>query len=171
MVDFIIEFTLKDGQGVEDTPQWNIYTDESSNKQVGGAGMVLISPKEDRIECFIQLEFHTTNNEAEYEALIAGLDLTRAAGAENMVIHCDSQVITSQVNGNYECKSERMNKYLNEVKGRIDYLQIKFVQIPREENECVDRLAKATSTECMLVPNQVLSFIKTSSLIDNGTDV
>ena len=122
--------------------------------------MVLISPEEDRVECMIRLEFHTTNNEAEYEALIAGLDLAKAVGAENMVIHCDSQVITSQVNNSYECKSERMKKYLDEVKGRIGCLQIKFFQISREENEYA-----------MLVPNQVLSFVQTSSLIDNGTDV
>ena len=57
--------------------------------------MVLISPEEDKIECMIRLEFHTINNEAKYEALIAGLDLARAVGAENMVIHCDSQIITS----------------------------------------------------------------------------
>ena len=47
----------------------------------------------------VRLEFHTTNNEAEYEALIAILDLARAARVENMIIHCDSQVVTSQVNG------------------------------------------------------------------------
>ena len=41
--------------------------------------MVFISPMEDMIECMIQLKFHTTNNEVEYEALIVGLDLARAA--------------------------------------------------------------------------------------------
>ena len=58
----------------------------------------------------IRLEFSTTNNEVEYEALIAGLDLARAARTENMTIHYDSQVITSQVNDSYECKNERMKK-------------------------------------------------------------
>ena len=58
-----------------------------------------------------------TNNEAKYEALVAGLDLARAVGAENMVVYCDSQVVTSQVNGDYECKNGRMKKYLEEVKG------------------------------------------------------
>ena len=103
--------------------------------------------------------------------MIAGLDLARVARAENIIIHCDSQVVTSQVNGSYECRSERMKKYLDELNGQIGYLQIKFVQIPREENECADRLAKAASAERMLVPNKVLSFIQTSSLIDNGADV
>ena len=119
----------------------------------------------------IRLEFHTTNNKAEYEALIAGLDLARATGVENMIVHCDSQVVTSQVNGSYECKNERMKKYLDEVKSQISCLQIKFFQIPREENECPDRLTKTASAERMLVPKQVLSFIQTSSLIDNGAHV
>ena len=36
-----------------------------------------------------------TNNEVDYEALVAGLDLAKAAGAENVVLHCDSHVVTS----------------------------------------------------------------------------
>ena len=107
----------------------------------------------------IRLDFPTTNNEAEYEALVAGLDLAKAAGAKNMIIHCDSQVITSQVNGDYECRNERMKKYLEEVKSGTSGLEVKFVQIPREENECADRLAKAASAEFMNAPGQVLSFV------------
>ena len=57
------------------------------------------------------------------------------------------------------------------MKDQISGLQVKFVQISREENECADHLAKATSTEYMLVPNQVLSFVQTSSLIDEVTSV
>ena len=91
-----------------------------------------------------------TNNEAEYEALVVGLDLAKAACAENMVVHCDSQVITSQINSDYECRNERM-KYLGEVKNRIGNLEVRFVQIPKEENECADRLVKAASAEVMIV--------------------
>ena len=57
--------------------------------------MVIQTPEGDKIECMIRLDFLSTNNEAEYEALVAGLDLAKVAGAENMIIHCDSQVITS----------------------------------------------------------------------------
>ena len=57
--------------------------------------MVLHTPKGDKIECMIRLDFLTINNEAEYEALVAGLDLAKAIGAENIVIYCDSQVVTS----------------------------------------------------------------------------
>ena len=133
--------------------------------------MVLRTPKGDKIECMIRLDCPTTNNEAEYEALVAGLDLARAVGAKNMVVYYDSQIVTSQVNSDYECKNERMKKYLEEVKGGINGLQIKFVQIPREENECADRLTKAASAEYMLIPKQVLSFVQTSSLIDEVMSV
>ena len=68
-------------------------------------------------------------------------------------------MITSQINGDYECRNERMKKYLEEVKGRTGALEVKFVQIPREENECADRLAKVASTEFMNAPKQVLSFV------------
>ena len=129
--------------------------------------MVIQTPKGDKIECMIRLDFPTTNNEAEYEALVASLDLAKATGAENMIIHCDSQVITSHVNGDYECRNERMKKYLEEVKNKTSGLEVKFVQIPREENECADRLAKAASTEFMNASEQVLSFVQTSSLIDD----
>ena len=64
--------------------------DGSSNKQVGGAGIVLHTPEGDKIECMIRLDFPTTNNEAKYKALMAGLDLAKAARAENMVVYCDS---------------------------------------------------------------------------------
>ena len=91
--------------------------DGSSNKQAGGTGVVLHTLEEDKIECMIRLDFPTTNNEVEYETLVVGLDLAKVAGAKNMVVYCDSQVVTSRINGNYECKNERMKKYLEEVKG------------------------------------------------------
>ena len=67
--------------------------------------------------------------------MVIGLDLAKAAGAENVVVHCDSQVVTSQINGSYECKNERMKRYLEEVKSRINSLEVRFVQIPKGENE------------------------------------
>ena len=114
----------------------------------------------------VRLDFPATNNESEYEALIAGLDLAKAAGAARVVIYCDSQVITNQVNGDYECKGERMKKYLDQVKVRMDDLEAKMVQIPREEKERADRLAKAASAEHMVIPGNVLSFVQLSPLID-----
>ena len=133
--------------------------------------MVIQTPEGDKIECMIRMDFPTTNNEAEYEAMVAGLNLVKAAGAENMFVHYDSQVITSQINSDYECRNERMKKYLEEVKYRIDGFEVRIIQIPMEENECVNSLAKAAFTEFMIASEQVLSFIQITSLIDNGANV
>ena len=114
----------------------------------------------------VRLDILTTNNEAEYGTLTVGLDLARAAGAINMVMYCDSEVVTSQVNGYYDCKNERMKKYLKQVKNWVSDLRVKFVQISRKENENADRLAKVASAKYMFIPSLVLSFIQISPLID-----
>ena len=111
VADFIAKFINVEGPGAEKYPQWNIHTDGSFNRQVGGASIVLHSLEEDKIEFMVLLDFPTTNNEAEYETLVVGLDLVRVAGDARVVIHYDSQVIINQINGYYECKGERIKKY------------------------------------------------------------
>ena len=74
--------------------------------------------------------------------MVVGLDLAKGTGAKNMVVNCNSQVITSQINGDYECRNERMKKYLEEVKNRIGSLEVRFVQILMEENEWLTILQK-----------------------------
>ena len=95
------------------------------------------------------------------------MDLAKAIRVVNVVVYCDSQVVTSQVNGDYECKGERMKKYFEQVKTRVNGLQAKFVQIPREEIKHADRLAKAASVEHMFIPSKVLSFVQISPFINN----
>ena len=95
VADFIAEFTHDEDKGAEEPSQWSVHTDGSSNQQAGGADMVSLSPEGDVVECMIRLNFPTTNNEAKYKALVASLDLARAAGATSVVIYCDSQVITN----------------------------------------------------------------------------
>ena len=90
VADFIAEYTQSEDKGAEGHRLWSIHTDGSSNQHAGGAGVVIQTPEGDKIECMIRLDFPTTNNEAEYEALVAGLDFTKAAGVENMIMHCDS---------------------------------------------------------------------------------
>ena len=84
---------------------------------------------------YVHLDFPATNNESEYEALIARLDLAKTAGAARVVIYCDSQVITNQINGDYECKGERMERYLDQVRVRVEDLEAKIFQIPRGTSE------------------------------------
>ena len=159
-------FTNREDKGAHECLQWSIHTDGSSNRQANGASIVLLSPEGDKIECMVRNDFSTTNNEAEYKALVAGLDFAKATRAASVVIHCDSQVVTNQVNKDFKCKGERMKRYLEQVKRRVDDLQAKVVQIPRGENEQADHLAKAASVEHMTVPGNVLSFVQLSPLID-----
>ena len=61
--------------------------------------------------------------------------------------------MVGHINRDYEAKGERMKEYLSMVKSKMsEEFLVKFVQIPREENEQVDRLAKAASVECMDIP-------------------
>ena len=159
IADFIAEFTNEEDKGVYECPQWSIHIDGLSNKQVEGVGVVLLSPEGDKIKCVVRLNFPNINNEAKYETLMAGLDLAKTAGAISMVLYCDYQVVTNQVNGDYECKDKRMKKYLEQARRRVDKLKDKVIQIPREENEKADCLAKAASAEHMTALNNVLSFV------------
>jgi len=140
--------------------------DRSSNRQASRVGIVLHFLEGDEMECMVRLDFPTTNNEAKYEALVAGLDLAKTVGPISVVVYCDSQVVTSQVNGDYEYKFERIEKYLVQVRKWVGDFQAKFVQIPRDENEQADLLAKATSVEHMLISSKVLYFVQLSPLID-----
>ena len=92
LADFIAEFTTpEDANRQEDL--WTINIDGSSTQQGGGAGIVITSPENDVLKYGVQLKFSITNNEAEYEALLAGLRIARALGAEKIVLKSDSQLV------------------------------------------------------------------------------
>ena len=103
-------------------------------------------PKADTLKRKVRLHYQTTNNKAEYEALLKGLELAKSLGAESVLVQRDSQLVIGQVNGMYKAKEERMKKYLNKVRRLIKkFSEAHFVQIPREENMEVDILAKEVS--------------------------
>ena len=52
---------------------WEVYVDGASNQKGSGIGLVLIFPKKFNTEKSLRLDFSTTNNEAEYEALLIGM--------------------------------------------------------------------------------------------------
>ena len=92
LADFIAEFTTpEDANRQEDI--WTINTDGSSTQQGGEAGIVITSPEKEVLKYGVQLKFSITNNEAEYEALLAGLRIARAYGAKKIVLKSDSQLV------------------------------------------------------------------------------
>uniref|UniRef100_A0A2N9HA42 Integrase catalytic domain-containing protein n=1 Tax=Fagus sylvatica TaxID=28930 RepID=A0A2N9HA42_FAGSY len=78
-----------------------------------GTGVVIITPDETVIEQSIRLDFKTSNNETEYEAVLAGLNLAKTLGAKQLIVHCDSLLVASQINGEYMARDERMAAYLH----------------------------------------------------------
>ena len=112
----------------ERTMAWMIWMDRSSNQQARGVKVLLQSPEGDTIECAVRLQFSTTNNEVEYETVLSGLDLAKAARAMSTVIHYDSQVVVGHINDDYEAKGEWMREYLCIVKRKVSKgLLAKFV--------------------------------------------
>jgi ribonuclease HI len=132
---------------LEEGEAWTVNIDGSSTKEMSGAGVVLVSPEKDKFEYALQLRFRATNNEAEYEALLAGLKLSKSMGIENLTVKSDSQLIVGQVKGEYEAKEDRMKRYLTVVKNLLtQFKKVELLQIPREENEAADRLARLASS-------------------------
>ena len=94
LADFIVEFTLSHGDldGVDETKTWVIYVDGLSTLYAGGMGVILKSPKRDKLKYAARLQYQITNNEVEYEALVKGLELAKSLRAELVVVQGDSQL-------------------------------------------------------------------------------
>lgn len=83
----------------------------------------------------------TTNNQAEYRALIAGLKRALALGAKQVVIRSDSELMVRQLQGSYRVKNEDLKPLYLEVRrllARMESIQIS--SIPREQNKEADKL-------------------------------
>ncbi|KAI5317310.1 hypothetical protein L3X38_037017 [Prunus dulcis] len=74
-------------------PLWTLFVDGSSNAQGCGAGLVLVSPNKIALEYALCLKFQASNNEAEYEALLAGLRLAKEMDPKQIQIFSDSQLV------------------------------------------------------------------------------
>ena len=72
---------------------WKLYFDGSSSKEGSGVGVVLISPIEQVITLSYKLQFLTTNNTVEYEALILGIKEAKDLGVEQLVIFGDAELV------------------------------------------------------------------------------
>ena len=132
LADFIAEFTNKNDEQAETVenkaPRWTVHTDSSSTKNDGGVGIIIRSPEGDVIKRAICLQYTTTNNEAEYEALSAGLKAAKTLGATELNVHSDSQRVVGQVNGDYEAKEGRMLQYLNLVRHQMSkFHEVKLI--------------------------------------------
>ena len=125
--------------------RWIVYT------ACWSIGVVLQSPEGDKLKYKARLQYQTTNNEVEYEALLKGFELAKSVEANSILVLGDSQLVIGQVNWVCEAKEDRMKKYLKKVVRLVKkFKEADFIQIPREENVEADILAKeAFANEAM----------------------
>nr|GEZ82482.1 reverse transcriptase domain-containing protein [Tanacetum cinerariifolium] len=96
--------------------QWKLFMDGSSCVDRSDARLILTSPKGTKFTYALRFQFAASNNEAEYEALIAGLRIAAQIGLKNVHVSVDSKLVANQVLGTYIAKEENMIKYLENVK-------------------------------------------------------
>ena len=131
---------------------WKMYFDGASSKEGAGAGVVLISPLQEVLTFSYKLEFDTTNNIAEYEALLLGLRVAKDMKIQYLTVFGDSELVVQQVRERYQTKNIMMRNYRNEVWDFIEnfFTAFNIVFIPRDQNEHADSLAIAAS--CFKIP-------------------
>ena len=110
--------------------------DGSSTRQGSRISVLLISPREDRLQLSIRLIYRATNNEAEYEALIVGLQAARHIGAARVLIYSDSQLAAQQLSGNFKINNDRLKLYAEAFdKLKSQFQEVNIQKISRSENQ------------------------------------
>ena len=156
LVDFIVEFTPSNtlAQSTEttqlapDLPIWRLSVDGVANSQGSGAGLIMTSPDEINVEYTLRFGFQASNNEAEYEAVIAELNLTHSMEADQLEICSDSQLVVKHIEDSYEARGEKMILYLKKVRDLLKkFIRVQVRHVPRAKNTWADALAKLATTE------------------------
>ncbi|XP_024010270.1 uncharacterized protein LOC112085299 [Eutrema salsugineum] len=145
--DFLIELPTE--ATIEPTPDdvWTLYVDGSSSKHGSGIGIRLTSPTGEILKHSFRLNFHASNNKAEYEAQIAGLRLAQGINVRKIRAFFDSQLVAYKFNGEYKVKDGRMGAYLRVVQDLVrKFDEFELTRIPRGENASTDALAALAST-------------------------
>lgn len=126
------------------SPALTLYIDGSveGNPGPGAIGVVIEREGGTPVEAWGEAIGHATNNQAEYEALLAGLKKARQLGARAVTVRSDSQLLVRQFLGEYRVKDPKLKLLHGEARRLAAGFQ-RFVieHIRREENRAADRLA------------------------------
>ncbi|XP_057760155.1 uncharacterized protein LOC130980501 [Arachis stenosperma] len=108
LADFITEMTPDDH-----IETWELHVDGASSREGSGAGIILKEGSKVVAEQALQFHFSASNNQAEYEALIAGLKLALSHKATNLTAHCDSLLVVQQIRGEFQVPYPETSSTLN----------------------------------------------------------
>ncbi|RDX81360.1 Retrovirus-related Pol polyprotein from transposon 17.6, partial [Mucuna pruriens] len=144
LADFITELTTEHEQ-LEG--EWYLFVDGSSNQIGSGAGVILEGPDGIVIEHSLHFDFKASNNQVEYEALLAGMKLALEIKAKKLTVKSDSKLVTGQVNGEYQAKDPKLAKYRERARAMVaSFKNFTLLHVPRDQNERANLLAKLAST-------------------------
>ena len=133
-----------------------VYTDGASRGNPGSAaiGIVIKDESGKEIQTYKKFIGKSTNNVAEYSALIQGAKLIKelAETFDEIDFFCDSELVVKQIKGVYKIKHKDMIKLSLDFWNEIKSMNKKFsiTHIPREENKTADRLANEALDETVL---------------------
>ena len=84
---------------------------------------------------------NTTNNQAEYRALLAGMQRAHQEGVASLKCFLDSELVVKQLNGEYRVKDEDLRPHYTEISSLTTHFdEVTFSHVPRNENKDADRL-------------------------------
>ncbi|XP_073117061.1 uncharacterized protein [Elaeis guineensis] len=120
-----------------------LHVDGSSSAMRAGARLILTSPKGEMAGYTLRFDFPTTNNEAEYEALLFIFRVTKEVEIQHLKVFSDSQLVVGHIKGGYEARDENMKRYLQKVKDlNLTFLSFNIQQVLRMDNAKMDALSK-----------------------------
>nr|GEU88634.1 reverse transcriptase domain-containing protein [Tanacetum cinerariifolium] len=163
LANFIVERTEDESSDTlmeveEELPKpWILFTDGSSCTNSSRVRLVLTNPEGMEFTYALRFRFDATNNEAEYEALIAGLRIAKQMGVKNLQANVDSHLVANQVNGTYVAKEADMIRYLEKVRALTSsFKAFSIRQVPRIENKKANALSKIASTNFAHLSKKVM---------------
>jgi ribonuclease HI len=113
---------------------WIMYFDGALNLKGAGAGVLLISPQGEQLKYVLQIHYKSSNNRAEYEALIHGLRIAVSLGIKWLLAFSDSKVVIEQVNKEWDCVKDTMDAYCVEIRkleGHFEGIEFQHVPPPK----------------------------------------
>jgi len=112
------------------------------NPGPGAVGVVIQAASGDVVEAWGEAIGHVTNNQAEYQALLAALRRARALRAKSITVRSDSQLLVRQFLGEYRVKDEKLKPLLAQARRLAQAFEdFQIEHIPRELNRAADGLA------------------------------
>jgi ribonuclease HI len=145
----------QDEERINDEEAWTEFCDGSWGTFGAGATAVLVAPSKVRTYYAVKLDFSCTNNIAEYEALLLGLQKLKAMGIRSAILKTDSQVISSHVDKSSKARDPKLEKYLDSVRRlEASFEGFSVKNIPRGQNEHADLLAKSAA-QGLPLPSEV----------------